>query len=221
MFTLYEGGSYTLKATVTNTSTKGGQPMAAILELQLRSQIMSGPRAGQNLFDTKVASQLFAAGQSIAFSYPFTIPTGTGAAQARVTAQIFDPSERSIAIVTEDIFIPAPEVFPATHFSCVITLKNIPAWCNPLDWGLIFASYNPNIADSEYYRVNSNFQPITSLTLTGRIYAGHEQKTALYLSIGNGVAYAMSTWLPFIPVSGATYILDVTAGTINGQMKVA
>lgn len=104
---LLDSSSYTARITVTNRSTKLGQPVAASLRIVVFSEAGSEPAIPNKIFIQSEKTQSFAAGQSLAFDYPFTIPSGMGGAMGYIWARVIDPNGVQIATVTEPLNIRA------------------------------------------------------------------------------------------------------------------
>jgi hypothetical protein len=98
--TLNEGESYTVRLTVTNTSTKAGEPWVASLGI--------GISAGTELItliSPRVDIKSFNAGETKSFNYAMDIPLGTGNQSGMITAWVEDPYGVSIANAQEPLII--------------------------------------------------------------------------------------------------------------------
>jgi len=89
---LAEGEDYTLRVTITNQSTKGGEPWPAALSFSVY--------AGTNLqtfIPVTSYTASFGAGESIAYTWPLNIPMGTGGQSGNVLVTVWDPDGIQIA----------------------------------------------------------------------------------------------------------------------------
>ena len=83
---LLEGQIYTVMLTITNTTTKAGQPWATPLQVSIF--------AGTNLstfIPSQIASYNFGAGEIKILTFPLGIPVGTGGETGQVVARVFSP----------------------------------------------------------------------------------------------------------------------------------
>lgn len=80
---LTEGESYTVTVTVTNTSTKGGVPWEASLELRV-----GAVAGGIRLIPITDTTAFFNAGASQSFNYSMNVPLGTGGLSGVIDAVV-------------------------------------------------------------------------------------------------------------------------------------
>ncbi len=99
--TVVEGSSYTLRMTVTNTSTKLGAGVGATLGIQPFGAIVSTPL----VFSPNWFPQAFTAGQSIVFNSTFTVPAGSAGLTNIIGADVFDPSNKLLAEKTDTLTV--------------------------------------------------------------------------------------------------------------------
>ncbi len=85
-FALDEGRSYTVQVSVTNTSTRGGEPCEA--DLTIETRIYSDK---MNYLPLSSKSQLFTKGQSVVFNYPFATNYGESTTYGNVSVMVKDP----------------------------------------------------------------------------------------------------------------------------------
>ena len=107
---LVEGGSYTARLSVTNNSTKAGQPIAATLRVGI-----SGSYGSLTLIPASVRDEGFNSGQTRIISFSFNIPVGiTALTVGEIIGMVFDPSNNELASARQDVSItPAPIVYGA------------------------------------------------------------------------------------------------------------
>jgi len=103
--TVLEGESYTVRATVTNLTTKAGQPWEATLTLRVVANI-----AGELFLGPIVSDEYFAPGQTLAFEYPMTIPLGKGGLSGTVIAIVTDPANKQLAYASEPLAVETVEI---------------------------------------------------------------------------------------------------------------
>jgi len=99
-FNLNEGQSYTLKANITNTSTKGGQPWEATLGIGVTIKANSS-----NLISPSSKSEYFGAGATKSFSYSFSVPLGYGGLTGAIGVAVSGPDGAIIASASELIYL--------------------------------------------------------------------------------------------------------------------
>lgn len=87
-----EGGNYTIRVSVTNTSTKGSVAVAATLNLLMA--VSAGSTMLVNLVNTSMS---LAAGETKTKDFSFTIPSGTGNSDLIANAILKDPDGASLA----------------------------------------------------------------------------------------------------------------------------
>jgi len=126
---LTEGESYTVRVTVTNRSTRGGEPCEADLDVGVQAF-----STYHTLISATRRTQHFDAAQSLAFAYPMAVPLGSGGETGSIAARVFDPADNVLADAGEPITI---EVIAAEMVT--ISLKNPPAGAK---WQLILYDWN-------------------------------------------------------------------------------
>ena len=102
---LTEGESYTVRVTVTNTSTKAGIPWEADLDVGVMATTTY-----HTLISATRDTYHFAAGQALALDYPMAVPLGSGEETGSVWARVFDPAGAVLAEADEPITIETVEV---------------------------------------------------------------------------------------------------------------
>ncbi len=98
---LTEGETYTVRATITNMSTKAGAPVAAVLTINVAGVVDS-----QTILDDS-AVYGFAAGQTHTFEFPMAVPIGAGGKTGAIVAEVLDPNGNKLADDSLDISIAA------------------------------------------------------------------------------------------------------------------
>ena len=105
---LVEGSSYTARVTVTNQSTKLGQPVAASLRVVVVSVVSNLPSVPDTfLIPQQEKSQSFAASQSLYTDFPLSVPVGIAGANGFISAKVFSPDGVQIAAAMESVSIRA------------------------------------------------------------------------------------------------------------------
>ena len=102
---VYEGQSYTVTVSMTNTSTRGGAPIEA--ELTLR---VSARADGVWLIPTTDSSDIFPAGGTLSYTYPMNVPWNTGGYSGAITAVAGTPAGGILASDTEMLNIIAVRI---------------------------------------------------------------------------------------------------------------
>lgn len=100
-----EGESYTARVTITNLSTKAGQPWEAIFEVAVYAD-----GAVVYFFPTTVTSEYFSAGQTLSFDYPLNVPLGIGGETGSIFGVVRDPAGIELARASEYITIQSVEI---------------------------------------------------------------------------------------------------------------
>jgi len=98
---VYEGQSYTVTVSMTNTSTRGGAPIEA--ELTLRVSARSA--GGVWLIPTTDSSDVFPAGGTLSYTYPMYVPWGTGGTAGVIDAVVGTPAGAILASDSETLNI--------------------------------------------------------------------------------------------------------------------
>ena len=98
--TLDEGVTYTVMATVTNKTTRAGEPWEADLE----TWVMAGANM-TDLIPYNISTQYYLPGSIIHLYSPLVIPMGLGGATGAIVANVFDPDGNLLATVTVPISI--------------------------------------------------------------------------------------------------------------------
>jgi len=115
--TVTEGGSYTVRVTVTNQSTRAGHFSEADLGIAI-----SVTANGTNLIPTRKSSEHFLPNETRAFDYPLSVPLGSGGQMGTIAAWIEDPTGTVLADISEVLIIESaavvPEDFTATQDQC-------------------------------------------------------------------------------------------------------
>jgi hypothetical protein len=101
MATVTAGGSYLLRATVTNRSTRGGSPVSATLTV-LVSGIVGSTILSISPSATTVA---FGPGETKELSFPFSVPAGTEGQSGSVSAAVIDPYGNYLATGYEPLTV--------------------------------------------------------------------------------------------------------------------
>ena len=96
---LIEGEDYTLRLTVTNTSTKLGTPWEATL--WVRAQVAT---TQVNIFSYST-QEYFLASQTRSFEYPFSVPEGIVGDTGLAIGQVDDPNQNLLANISQEIAI--------------------------------------------------------------------------------------------------------------------
>ena len=97
---LDEGSSYTVRLTITNTSTKAGVPWDAILTVGI-----GAITSYTTLITAQEKAELFSAEQTRSFDYPINVPLGSGGETGYISAWVDDPDGTTLASALEDITI--------------------------------------------------------------------------------------------------------------------
>jgi len=115
--TVTEGGSYTVRVTVTNQSTRAGHFSEADLGIAI-----SVTANGTDLIPTRKSSEYFLPNETRSFDYALNIPAGSGGQSGSIAAWIEDPTGRILADISESLIIESaavvPEDFTATEEQC-------------------------------------------------------------------------------------------------------
>jgi len=96
---LTEGETYTVRATITNLSTKAGAPVAAVLTVNIAGVVDS-----QTILDDS-AVYGFAASEVHAFDFTLSVPIGTGGKTGAIVAEVLDPNGNKLADGSLDVII--------------------------------------------------------------------------------------------------------------------
>lgn len=102
---LIEGESYTVRVTVTNLSTKAGEPWDAELEV-----VVHASTEWEALIPVTTSMEAFAAGQTLSFDYPMMVPLGVMGFSGQISATINDPAGIRLARVLEPFTIITIEI---------------------------------------------------------------------------------------------------------------
>ena len=102
-FQLDEGGTYTAVVTVTNQSTKGGEPWPATLKV-----VAQASAEGMVLLPSTQQSGDFSAGQTKSFNFTLEtdyLATGTGSISGSITVDVLDPGNNVVANAVASITV--------------------------------------------------------------------------------------------------------------------
>ena len=102
---LTEGESYTVRLTITNRSTKAGEPWAADLHI-----IISAATYSYTLIPPQDTIEHFSAGQTRIFDYFMDIPVGSGGESGAISVTVADPIGIPIVTATEPVNIAIVEI---------------------------------------------------------------------------------------------------------------
>lgn len=102
---ILEGESYTVRLTITNLSTKAGQPWEATFTITVAA--IAG---GVHLIPPQDIVEYFAGGQTRSFDFPMTVPLGTGGFSGVIDALIMSPIGAFIASASEYFTIVTVEI---------------------------------------------------------------------------------------------------------------
>jgi len=108
--TLVEGESYIARLTVTNRSTKAGQPWEATFEI-----VAHASTAYETLIPVTATQEYFGPGETRAFDYPFTVPLGTGGQSGQISGVVNDLTGVRLARAIEDFTITTVEIIYAAE----------------------------------------------------------------------------------------------------------
>lgn len=97
---LTEGESYTMVVTVTNLSTKAGTPWEAMLTIDVSAGV-----DGLDIMTPSVKAEYFDAEQTRSFSYPLSVPLGSGGLSGSASALVKDPTGVTLDSATEPLTI--------------------------------------------------------------------------------------------------------------------
>lgn len=107
---LDEGGSYTVKLTIKNTSLKGDVPWAATLGIGISAAVGT-----LSLITSRVDSVNFGAGEIKTFTYPFSVSMGTGNQSGGISAWIQAPTGATITSAQAELSVKeVPIMYGAT-----------------------------------------------------------------------------------------------------------
>ena len=121
MFQLEEGQSYTARVQVKNTSTKQGTPVPVTLSVALTSDLaLSIP--------SPEVQQGFAALETLALDFPFSVPVNLGGKSGKMTAAVISPTREILAYAQEGLAIglALSDVTGFVPTAWQVTLTNLP-----------------------------------------------------------------------------------------------
>jgi len=98
--TVLEGESYPVRVTVTNRSTRAGEPCETDLAVEIE-----GSTYYTTLIPTQRIAEHFDAGQAKAFTYSMNVPMGSGGETGSIRTRVFAPDGSLIAAAEEPITI--------------------------------------------------------------------------------------------------------------------
>ena len=101
---LDEGETYTVKVTVTNTTTRGGEPWEADLTTNIHAWVTDG-FATVNLIVQHDKVNTFAGSQVIPYNYVIYPEIGTGGMTGGIFVKVYDPFGNMLVQVNEDLII--------------------------------------------------------------------------------------------------------------------
>lgn len=102
---LLEGESYTVRLTITNLSTKAGEPWGTNLDVMITAFCDY-----TTLITITRATEYFAAGEAIIFDYPMAVPLGTGGQAGQIVVRVFDPEGNLVAEGIEPLTVETIEI---------------------------------------------------------------------------------------------------------------
>lgn len=102
---LVEGADYTVKVSVTNTSTRAGLPSSANLTVHA-----FGTAGSNTLLADVPETASFAPGEARSFNYQMHVPIGSGGQTGSLTATVNDPNNASLATGTLAVNITAQAI---------------------------------------------------------------------------------------------------------------
>ena len=115
--TVVENTTYTVRATVTNMSTRAGVAVAARFVIRFGGTL-DGTGLGFNPYDTQVD---FAANQTLVVSSTLYVPAGAGGMTGQLTVDVIAPTGYVIATATELLNVSVPVITYAAGLTITVS----------------------------------------------------------------------------------------------------
>jgi len=199
---LYEGETYTIRVSVTNKSTKAGNPCAAVLTVANTTTL-----DGIGVTPGEPWPANYSSGQTLIFDYTLAIPDGSAGKFGALYFYVNDPGGNQLASAYENVNILA-HVLSATINPGVIYDAALGRWVRitdgmPIGYGL------ENVLSPEW--INNSDIPIAGHVTLRVTYPDGSSIDLAATQFQDRVADPMDGWLvefePFITSQEGTYIL--------------